>query len=58
MQTETLPIQDAAIQRLLSVDSPFFRALVKLSTQPEYSYDLVTTALPVTMFCRYDLIWI
>lgn len=46
IQTETLLIQDTAIAQLLSPDGHFFQALLKLSSLPEYSYDLVTESLP------------
>ncbi|KAI8968963.1 hypothetical protein BDF20DRAFT_799223, partial [Mycotypha africana] len=45
-QIETLDHEDEAIKKLLSVKGHFFQALIKLSQFPEYSYDLVTDALP------------
>lgn len=48
IQTETQLVQDTAIAHLLSPDGHFFQALLKLSSQPEYCYDLVTDSLPVS----------
>lgn len=39
--------QDKAIAQLLSANGHFLQALLKLSSQPEYCYDLVTDSLPV-----------
>jgi hypothetical protein len=49
MQTEIQLAQDTAIKNLLSVNGHFFQALLKLSTHSEYSYDLVTETLPVSV---------
>jgi hypothetical protein len=49
MQIETQLVQDNAIKSLLSPDGRFFQALLKLSTYSEFSYDLVTERLPVTI---------
>ncbi|CAO3653457.1 unnamed protein product [Mucor hiemalis] len=46
IQTETQLAQDKAIAQLLSANGHFLQALLKLSSQPEYCYDLVTDSLP------------
>ncbi|KAG2199981.1 hypothetical protein INT47_000331 [Mucor saturninus] len=46
IQTEMTPIQNKAIRDLLSVNGQFFQALIKLSAYPEYSFDIITDALP------------
>lgn len=40
-------IQNNAIRELLSVQGQFFQAMIKLSAYPEYSFDIITDALPV-----------
>ncbi|KAI7906904.1 uncharacterized protein BX663DRAFT_539692 [Cokeromyces recurvatus] len=55
IQTEIQPVQEEAIKKLLSINGPFFQALLKLSLYPEYSYILVQESLPVSVDIRQIL---
>lgn len=41
------PEQEAAIRRMAHVDGAFFQALVRLSSYPTYTYEMVTERFPV-----------
>ncbi|CAO3623693.1 unnamed protein product [Cunninghamella echinulata] len=50
LQTETQHEQDKAIHELLHPKGAFVSALIKLSTEKKYFYDMVTDKLPVSKY--------
>lgn len=49
VQTEIPTEHDASIVQVLKPDGPFVQGLVYLSKFPEYSYDVATESLPVSV---------